>query len=162
MINRFGRLTAWILVAVLLCGGTPSSVLPFDPHIEGLQQVGCLSGAAAIDAINKLHGMPIDVVQGFVVHYKGARDKAAIWVSEAQTDTLATQQIDVMITKKRRNHRSPFSRYRELQTQGGVRVVAFEGLGQVHYVFGDGKWVYWISADAGRIDHILNHVTQTR
>jgi hypothetical protein len=148
----------WILVYFLLasCNQSPSGP-PFDPHIQGLKLVKLITGHDAIMAINQLHGTPINVVRGFIAHYEGAHDKAVIWVSEASSQGLAQKQIAVMIQKMKSNRRSPFSHYRTLDIRG-LRVIAFDGMGQVHYVFRDNTWAYWISADAKRMDKILKHV----
>ena len=151
----------WILLALLFPGCNDSTAgLPFDPHIEGLELVNSVTGADAMKAINKLHGMPINVVRGFVANYKGTHDKATVWVSEASSQKLAKQQITLMFHKMKNNRRLPFSDYRTLNTNG-VRVIAFDGMGQVHYVFRDSKWLYWISADRERIDSILKHLQRT-
>jgi hypothetical protein len=153
--------THWLLLAICLllagCNEVSRSGDPFDPHIEGLELVEWISGDEAIKDINKLHGMPIDVVKGFIAKYKGPHEKATIWVSEAASEELAEEQIVIMIRKMKRNKRSPFSHYRDLRVKD-VKVVAFDGMRQTHYVFRDNKWVYWISADAERIDNILQHV----
>jgi hypothetical protein len=132
--------------------------LPFDGHLRGLKLVKLISGEAAIEAINQLHGMRIDVVRGFVAHYEGnSGDKATVWVSEASSKELAQKQIEVMIRKMEQSRRSPFRGYHVLNVKG-VRVVAFDGMGQTHRVFREKKWVYWISADAGRMDGIVAHI----
>jgi len=148
----------WILIALLLAGcNEPSSGPSFDPHIQDLELVKLITGDEAIKAINKLHGMSIDVVMGLIAHYEGMNDKATIWVSEASSQDLAEEQIVVMIRKMKSNARSPFSHYRTMNKKG-FRVIAFDGMGQVHYVFRDNKWAYWISADAKHIDMVLQHV----
>ena len=154
------RLT--ILLALLLAGCNESaSGPPFDTDIEGLELVKLISGDDAIKEINKLHGMPIDVVRGFIAHYQGVDDKATIWVSEASSEKLATEQIAVMIDKMKGNRRSPFSHYRTFQTKG-LRIIAFDGMGQTHYVFREDKWVYWISAESVKMDKILGKVHNGR
>jgi hypothetical protein len=152
----------WILVAFLLagCNQSPSGP-PFDPHIQDLKLVELVTGHDAIKDINQLHGRSINVVRGFIAHYEGAHDKAVIWASEASSQELAEKQIAVMIQKMKSNTRSPFSHYRALDIRG-LRVIAFDGMGQVHYVFRDNTWAYWISADARRIDKILKHVQRVR
>jgi hypothetical protein len=151
----------WPLVAlaVLLAGCNEASRSgdPFNPHIEGLELVEWISGDEATKSINKLHGTPIDVVTGFIAKYKGPHEKATIWVSEAKSQELADEQITIMIQKMKENKRSPFSHYRDVYVKGS-KVIAFDGMRQTHYVFRDDKWVYWISADAKRIDLILQHV----
>ncbi|MBW1741925.1 MAG: hypothetical protein JRJ47_00650 [Deltaproteobacteria bacterium] len=160
MLTSYSR-KAWILlVLALLLAGCNEELRPgepFDPHIEGLELVEWISGDDAMKAINKLHGMPIDVVTGFIAHYKGPNEKATIWVSETTSEELAEEQIVIMIQKMKDNTRSPFSHYRDLNVRG-LKVIAFDGMRQTHYVFRDNKWVYWISADEKRIDEILQHV----
>ena len=134
--------------------------IPFDPNIKGLNLVELIEGADAIEAINKLHGMPIDVLRGYIAHYEGVNSKATVWVSEAATEDLAKEQIDVMIDKMKNNRRSPFRRYRAWEEKG-KRIIAFDGMGQVHYVFKDDRWVYWISADGGHIGAIFEHICKT-
>ncbi|MDY6838822.1 MAG: hypothetical protein SWH78_12705 [Thermodesulfobacteriota bacterium] len=148
----------WMGVCLLLlaCSHSDSS-LPFDPNIKDMEMVQWITGEEAQKAIDRLHGMSIDVVRGFIAHYKGAYGKATIWVSEATTEDLASEQIDVMIDKMKKSKRSPFSNYRQWNKEG-LNVIAFDGMGQVHYVFKDKTWVYWVSADGRGIDTILEHI----
>jgi hypothetical protein len=154
----FRTCRVWILLGFLLagCNQTPPGP-PFDPHIEGLNLVKWTTGNDAIKAINQLHGKPINVLRGFIAHYEGVHDKATIWVSEAPSQELAKKQIAVMVRQMKNNRRSPFSHYRTLEIRDRT-VIAFDGLGQVHYVFRDNKYVYWISADAKRMDNIMKHI----
>lgn len=148
----------WILLGFLLVGCNQAlSGPPFDPHIDGLELVRLITGDDAITAIHKLHGKPINVVRGFIAHYQGDDDKATIWVSEASSQGLAKRQVVVMIDRMKKNTRLPFSHYRALDIRGR-RVIAFDGTGQVHYIFPDNKYVYWISAEAERMDKIMNHI----
>jgi hypothetical protein len=134
--------------------------LPFDPQIEGMTLVREISGEEAMQAINELHGMPIHVLRGFIFHYQAVDGKAVVWVSEAASRKLATEQIDVMIEKMKKNKRSPFSRFGEFE-ENGMNVIAFNGMGQVHYVFKIGRWVYWVSAGPRSIEAILEHIEKT-
>lgn len=151
----------WILLPFLLagCNQSPSGP-PFDPRIEGFELVELITGDDAIKAINQLHGRPINVLRGFIAKYEGIHDKATIWVSEASSQELAQSQIAVMIEKMKNSARSPFSHYRTFHING-IRVIAFDGMGQVHYVFRGDAWAYWITADAKRVDKILRHVQRT-
>ena len=152
----------WMLACFLLSACHPSEPsLPFDGHLRGLELVRLISGEPAVEAINQLHGMPIDIARGFVAYYQGhGGDKATLWVSEASSEELADKQIEVMIHKMKQSRRSPFRDYHVLDVNG-VKVVAFDGMGQVHRVFGEKRWVYWISADAERIDGIVAHIRGT-
>ena len=162
MARSFRKYLFWILLGFLLAGcNQPPSGPPFDPDIQGLKLVKLITGHDAIKAINQLHGRSINVVRGFIAHYEGVYDKAVIWVSEASSQELAQEQIAVMIQKMKSNRRSPFGHYRTLDIRG-LRVIAFDGMGQVHYVFRDNTWTYWISAEAKRMDMILKHVQRSR
>jgi hypothetical protein len=159
--KRFSAIICILLCFLLAgCNQSPSSP-PFDPHIQGLKLVELITGHDAIKEINQLHGRSINVVRGFIAHYEGVDDKAVIWASEASSQELAQEQIAVMIQKMKSNRRSPFSHYRTLDIRW-LRVITFDGMGQVHYVFRDNTWAYWISADAKRIDKIMKHVQKSR
>jgi hypothetical protein len=133
---------------------------PLDAHIDGLERVRLLAGTDARHAINKLHGMSIDMARGFVAFYQSRTGhKATVWVSEGPSEALAAKQIDIMLDKMKGNDRSPFKKYRTIEAQG-AEVIGFDGLGQVHYVFRVGKWVYWISADEKQADLLLRHITK--
>jgi hypothetical protein len=146
-------LTVWFLAGQAHANDLPS----LSPRIAGLERARLLSGEEAVCAINRSHGIPIDMKRGFVAFYEAPGEKATIWVSEALAEELGVKQIDIMIAKMKGNHRSPFSRYRTVVARN-TEVIGFDGLGQVHYVFRIGKWVYWISADEKRIDELLDHV----
>ena len=146
-----------VVYLLFLACSHSESPLPFDPNIKDLEMVQLVTGEEAKQAIDQLHGMPINVVRGFIVHYKGLYGRATVWVSEATTEDLATEQIEVMIDKMKKSKRSPFSNYRQWNKEGWD-IIAFDGMGQVHYVFKDKIWVYWISADARCMDMILEHI----
>ena len=136
------------------CGDLPC----LDLRIDGLERVNLLSGEEAIHAINKLHGMPIAMKRGFVAFYLAdAGEKAVIWVSEAPSEELGEKQIQTMLSKMQGSSKSPFEKYRTVEA-GNTKVIGFDGLGQVHYVFRIDTWVYWISADGKRVDSLLHHI----
>lgn len=120
-----------------------------------------VTGDEAIKAIDKLHGRPVNMARSFIAHFEGDHDKATIWVSEPTSQELAQKQLAVMLHKMKSNRRLPFRNYRVLDTEG-ISVIAFDGTEQIHYVFRDNKWVYWISADTNRIDKILRHILKSR
>ena len=152
----------WLIVGSLLtsCNQAPS-VPHFDHRIDRLELVNLIEGEEAIEQIDKLHGKSLNVIKGYIAHYQGNHEKATLWVSEAESEGAAQEQVDVMLQKMKDNPRSPFSNYRTLNGPG-LPVIAFDGLGQVHYVFRDGPWVYWIGAHAKRIDKVLEHFKRGR
>lgn len=150
------RYLPWILILSLFAGCEDPDLV-FAPQIGDMSLAELLKGDEAGDAINRLHGTSIDMRRAYVAHYKGVGEKASIWVSEAPTEQLAVEQIRVMLDKMKNNVRSPFKDYRDFKKEG-FEIIAFTGIGQIHYVFKANKWVYWISADARRIDNMLQHV----
>ena len=147
-----------LLIAILASSCTRAPFVPrFDPQIGNLKLVKLIEGEEAIEEINRLHGTTIQALRGFIAHYENARKKAVIWVSEAESEDMAQEQIEVMLRKMKGSPRSPFGHYRDLDRKG-LPVIAFEGLRQVHYVFRIGEWVYWMDADAEHIDTILDHL----
>ena len=150
----------WILPGLLLAGCNQGPSAPhFDQRIGPLELVKLVEGEEAIRQIDKLHGKPLAVLRGYIAHYEGNHEKATLWVSEAESEEAAQEQVDVMLQKMKDNPRSPFGNYRTLN-RPGEPVIAFDGLGQVHYVFRDGPWVYWAGADAKHIDRVLAHISK--
>ena len=157
-----GTCLFWISLSFLLAGCKQGPAVPhFDDQIDRLELVKLIEGPEAIKQIDKLHGKPLNVIRGYIAHYRGDHEKATLWVSEAESEEAAQEQVDVMLQKMKDNPRSPFSNYQTLN-RPDLSVIAFEGLGQVHYVFRDGPWVYWIGADAKRIDTVLAHLRKGR
>ena len=159
MIKRSSTSLPWLVVALSLLLFSPcrANDLPFDPDIRGWKLVKLIGGDEAVRAIDRLHGTPIDVLRGYIAHYGGGGGEATIWVSEAASQEAAQEQIDVMIHKMKGNPKSPFDEYRSLEKKGSP-VIGFRGLGQAHYVFRTGRWVYWVSANKDQIDAILLHL----
>jgi hypothetical protein len=159
MIRSYLRNYLFLILAGFLALGCKqaASVPLFDSQIGSLTLVKLFEGEEAIKEINKLHGKSIKVVRGFVAHYEGDHQKAAVWVSEAESEALAKDQVEMMIDKMKSNTRAPFRNYRTLEKQG-CQVMAFDGMRQVHYVFREGPWVYWISADDKSIETVFEHL----
>lgn len=133
----------------------------FDSTIQNLKLVKLITGDDAIEDVNRLHGTQINVVSAYIAYYEGEKDKATIWVSEASSQKHAQSQLDVMIQKMKNNPRSPFNHYRNLERKG-FSIIAFDGIGQVHYVFRDNKWVFWISANTYQMKVIFDHIVKNR
>lgn len=130
---------------------------PFNPEIPEMTLVKLVSGTPALEAINKLHGMPIPMKKGFIGHYLGTHGKATLWVSEAPSVKAGKEQIDVMIDKMKANERSPFRNYQRSAVNETI-VVSFHGMGQLHTVFQVDAWVYWISAHPQDMETLLAHI----
>lgn len=154
-------------LASLLCvlsALTPSradTTPPFAPEVEGMTMTKMITGTEALQAINKLHGTAIPMKKGFIAHYLGTQGKAVVWVSQAPSVEAGTEQIDVMIDKMKGNERSPFRNYGH-SVVNQTPVIRFHGMGQVHGVFQNGAWVYWISAHEQDMDILLTHLCKAQ
>jgi hypothetical protein len=149
------------LLTALLCAGCGQAphFPQFDAEIDGLKRLELVEGEEALKEINQLHGKTIQAKRGFIARYENGHEKATIWVSEAASQDAARDQVSVMLDKMKSNPRSPFLNYRTLDGQESP-VVAFDGLGQTHYIFREGNWVYWIGTDEKHIGGLLEHLRQ--
>ena len=142
-------------ITFFLPGCNQNSSPVFQEEIGGLKLVQLLADKDAMYAINKLHGKKINVASGMVAFYQGKGEKATIWVSESFNTDDAKQQTKIMIDKMIASKRSPFSNYEEIR-QDGVKIYSFKGMGQKHYIFRISKSIYWITANPGTIDKLLD------
>src|SRR3972149_7077667 len=135
------------LALVLLAALTVSaSALEVPRDLAGLPLAHAQQGAEARAQIERLHGKSMPMREGFVAHYGSASPAAMLYVSRAQTDTLAKQQVEQM-TARIRASTGPFTHLREA-TRFGLIVYSALGQGQVHYYFRSGATVVWLAADA--------------
>ena len=158
--HRFGFcLIGLLFILAALTQSRANAAPPFDPEIEGMRLMKLVSGTEALRAINTLHGTAIPMKEGFIAHYLGGQGKATVWVSEAPSEPLGKEQIDVMIEKMKQNKRSPFRQYHQT-VENNVTVIRFHGMGQIHCVFQIGAWVYWTSAGDKDTEMLLAHLCQ--
>jgi hypothetical protein len=131
---------------------------PLSLSIPGFKVTRRIEGKQAIDAINRLHRMTIDIVKGVIVDFAGEQSsQVTVWVSQARTQAKAQEQVDVMIKKMKGSNKSPFHRYRNWDVRETC-IIGFDGMGQTHRVFRKGRWVYWISGQNDDVEDILTHL----
>jgi hypothetical protein len=134
------------LALVLLAALTvPASALEVPRDLAGLTLAHSQQGAQARVEIERLHGKSIPIRDGFVAHYGAQPPVAMLYVSQAQDEGVARQQVEQM-TMRIRASNGPFTHLRE-STRFGMTVYSTLGQGQVHYYFRRGATVVWVAAD---------------
>jgi hypothetical protein len=137
----------WIVVALILLAapGIAASALEAPQELAGLPLAHSQQGAEARGEIERLHGKGIPIKDGFVAHYGTQPPVAMLYVSQAQDEKVARQQVEQMTTRIRASN-GPFTNLRE-SVRFGMTVYSTLGQGQVHYYFRRGAVVVWVAAD---------------
>jgi len=134
------------LALVLLAALTVSaSALEVPRDLAGLPLAHSQQGAEARAQIERLHGKSILIRDGFVAHYGTQPPVAMLYVSQAQDEGVARQQVEQM-TMRIQASNGPFTHLRE-SSRFGMTVYSTLGQGQVHYYFRRGATVVWVAAD---------------
>ena len=134
------------LALVLLAALTASArALDVPGELAGLALAHSQQGAEARAQIERLHGKSILIRDGFVAHYGTQPPVAMLYVSQAQDEGVARQQVEQM-TMRIRASNGPFTHLRE-SSRFGMTVYSTLGQGQVHYYFRRGATVVWVAAD---------------
>ncbi len=137
---RFG------LVLLFLAGPAIAwGALPIPKELAGLPLAHSQKGSEARAQIERLHGKSIPIRDGFVAHYGTQPPVAMLYVSQAQDEGAARQQVEQMTVRIQASV-GPFTHLRE-STRFGVTVYSTLGQGQVHYYFRRGATVVWVAAD---------------
>ena len=132
-----------------------TSLLP--ESIGKWQRVKLVSGTAALEEINHLHGKSITVEAGAIGTYQmTGKRPAMVWISRSKTVDLTREQAEVMADKMVNNPRSPFHDPETLNINK-IKVYKFLGMGQVHYIFCRERLAYWISSPPAAGEKLLLH-----
>lgn len=143
MRRRIGSVGLALLLLVGLV--VPASALEAPQELAGLPLAHSQQGAEARREIERLHGKGIPIKDGFVAHYGRRPPVAMLYVSQAQDEKVARQQVEQMTTRIRASN-GPFTNLRE-SVRFGMTVYSTLGQGQVHYYFRRGAVVVWVAAD---------------
>ncbi len=150
----FGMVVAML---VLVCGFIPASQAEaadkadklhtsFPANLAGMRLEHLHEGRMALDEIDALHGKTIAASDAVIASYKALQGPPAqVWVSLADSPKQALQQVEDMVQKMLGAEKSPFHDYqsREVATRP---LHQFYGMGQVHYIWTNGREAWWISA----------------
>lgn len=137
----------FILLPVIASAGALADLMP--EQVGEMKRVQLVTGVAAQEEVDKLHGKPLPAEASVVARYARPEDVASgrpaeVWVSRVSSEKEARRQTGVMVHKMYENPRSPFKNPKRVDHAGNA-VYRFEGMGQAHYTWFDGDLVYWIS-----------------
>ncbi|TDA68664.1 MAG: hypothetical protein D9V47_07895 [Clostridia bacterium] len=119
----------------------------FPHEVAGLfLQGNPVSGEAARQQVNQLHGTDISVLEAYIATYAGQGEEATLWLSESASETEAEALLAAMDAGV--PSAPAFSGYEKIQDGTDVYYYV-RGMGQDHYYFQDDHRVYWLSVKAG-------------
>jgi hypothetical protein len=152
-----GAILVLVAAAGLLFGGVvqvhDSEMLP--DQLAGLPLASTSTGQQAVAEINRMHGLNFPLLSGAVGRY-GGDGQATLWVSEAQSASLASQMLEDMAAKIAQGS-SPF-KPADVRLDGGRKVYELEGLGQRHFYFQSRAFLVWLAVDSDLVERALGEV----
>ena len=111
------------------------------------QRIALVTGKAAQDEVDKLHGKPLPAEASAVARYARKDEtvkSAEVWVSRVESEREARRQLGVMVHMMYENPHSPFKNPSRLD-HNDTAVYRFTGMGQAHVMWYSDDLVYWIS-----------------
>lgn len=115
----------------------------FPKQIGNLKLNEFLIGQEAINSINQLHGMNIEIVQGYVANYGSGSQQVKVWVSEVENTEAAANQVQRM-TQKIANESDVYTEPAVFQIKG-IDFWQTRGAGMNNYYYRKGKKIYWLA-----------------
>ena len=115
------------------------------PVLGDLLLVETVTGNEGLAQVNRMHGMDIRLVRGFIARYAGNGAAATMWVGWAESEAAAQALTDRMTAKIGPDH--PIFQDFQVLTVGGRTVYSVTGQGQQHYYFRSGAAVVWLAVD---------------
>jgi hypothetical protein len=128
---------------------------PLPAALGGQPMTAHSDGAAAVNAIEELHGRGFGLSGGEVAQYGTAR----AWIGQTRNDAGARAMIDTISQQIAEGH----SLYRPTGTRqlAGHTVYALTGEGQQHFYWQSGSRVVWLAVDANRAERDLTELVTT-
>ena len=112
--------------------------------VAGYRLQRSITGAEATAAMDELHGLPIEVPDGWIGEYEGG---GTIWVAQVESEEKAKELVDRMTAAI--DDGTPFFTNLERSEFGDLVVYSAEGGGQRHYYYQLGTQVIWVTAPPG-------------
>lgn len=149
-IQFIGILIPLLLLSVSASADDLSGLMP--KAVGDMHRLELLTGQAAQDAVDKLHGKPLPAEASVMARYSAPEDVASarpaeVWVSRVESKREARRQTGVMVHLMYENPRSPFKNPRR-SDRNGIAVYRFEGMGQAHFIWHKNDLVWWVSVAA--------------
>jgi hypothetical protein len=123
---------------------------PLPASLAGLPRTNLLTGTAARQEVEQLHGKVLGAGLDGAWVGKYGEDEATVWVSRSVQKVDAQQLLDRMTAKIAQSvaeGRSPFTSPVATDV-AGVTVYELDGMGQRHGYFLIGSDLYWVAMPA--------------
>ncbi|MCJ2165223.1 MULTISPECIES: hypothetical protein [unclassified Pseudodesulfovibrio] len=131
-----------------------SGLLP--DNVGDLSRTQLLTGLAAQAEVDQLHGKALQAEASAVGRYARSGERPAeVWISRVESEAEARRQIGLMVHRMYENPKSPFRNPARLE-HNGVAVYRFSGMGQVHLLWASGDLAWWVSAQPGDGQRLLD------
>lgn len=135
----------FLLSLVLIGCSEESQAQAVPPTLGGLELHHQLSGARALEAIERLHGgEDIEITDVSIAHY-GDDTTAMLYVGTSGKRAEAAELFTAM-RDRIADGDTPFREIHDIRLFG-ADVYMMSGQGQLHFLFQDGRRVVWLSAD---------------
>lgn len=135
-------ISALILLTLSFCAEEPETI---PQEFSGLKLTKHLTGAEAINFVNRLHFNSVTSEKNEIGFYSGEKGNAIIYVTYYNDENTASDNYEKM-TVKISPENSVFEKG-SFMTVSGRRVYRTFGMGQTHYVFTISNKLFWISAE---------------
>ncbi|QGY39616.1 hypothetical protein GM415_05610 [Pseudodesulfovibrio cashew] len=139
-------LFGWLLLCHPAMAHNLASLLP--KSAGDLSRVELVTGEAAQEAVDKLHGKHLPAQESAMARYARpgqSAHPAEVWVSRVESEQEARRQTGQMVHLMFENPKSPFKHPKRVD-HNGIPVYRFEGMGMVHLIWYKGDHVWWVSA----------------
>jgi len=136
--------------------GAPSADVPQalgDLHLTVLDE-----GPEALAAIDRMHGKPLGLTDGYQAQYGEGTGMVMVWVARV-ADGDAAQRLTDEMTERINEGRSPFSRPAPLQ-HDDLTVYQTAGMNQLHYYYANGPRVIWAAVPPNSPPDLLDQVVR--
>lgn len=134
--------SAALLFALSFCTKEPVTI---PEEFSGLKLVEHLTGAEAINFVNRLHFNSVTSEKNEIGFYSGEKGNAIIYITYYSDENSASDNYEKM-TRKISPENSIFERGSFFEVSGR-KVYRTFGMGQTHYVFTISNRLFWISAE---------------
>lgn len=134
-------------------GAQGGGVVP--DSLGGLAVTEKKSGEPALGEVGELHGGSLgsDVEEAWVARY-GEGEVITLWVSRS-SDRAAAESLLTRMTDRILEGQSPFRMTGNVE-EADISAFALDGMGQRHYYFTAGSYLYWLAAPTDTARAVLS------
>ncbi len=135
-------------------------------QLGDLQLVSSIEGSEALAQVNRLHGIDIEMVNGYIAEYARGNERVTVWVGSAESSDTARELLTRMVDGIAEGNPS-FSNLTRLSIAQGYHsheVFQVDGAGGKHFFYISRKndtQVIWLTVEATDALGILEQALDT-